>query len=91
MNKTINAFIMAVALGLSALAAGPALAQGAATAPAATANEAAPAADSNASAASAYEHLKPVEGIGMPKSGKPISRTSSPPPATTPTGCTPGS
>jgi cytochrome c oxidase subunit 2 len=71
MNKTINAFIMAAVLTLSAIGQSPALAQ-AAPAPAAVAaaNEAAPAADSNASAASAFEYAKPVEGVGMPRPGE---------------------
>jgi len=75
MNKTINAFILAMALGLSAVGQSPALAQAApapAEAPAAAANEAAPAPESPAaeSNASAYEHLKPVAGVGMPKHGE---------------------
>jgi cytochrome c oxidase subunit 2 len=71
MNKTINAFIMAAVLTLSAIGQSPALAQ-AAPAPtaAAVANEAAPATDSNASAAPAFEYSKPVEGVGMPRPGE---------------------
>jgi cytochrome c oxidase subunit 2 len=74
MNKTINAFIMAMALAVSAIGQSPALAQEAAApaaAPAAAAtSEAAPAADSNASVAPAFEYSKPVEGVGMPKPGE---------------------
>lgn len=71
MNKTINAFIMAAVLTLSAIGQSPALAQAApAPAAAAVANEAAPAADSNASVAPAFEHAKPVEGVGMPRPGE---------------------
>ena len=64
MNKTINAFIMALVLALSAIGQTPALAQAAPAPAAAAANEAAPAA-----AAPAYEHLKPTKDIGMARSG----------------------
>jgi cytochrome c oxidase subunit 2 len=72
MNKTINGFIMAMALGLSAVGQSAAYAQ----APAAATNEAVPEAsaaapaDSNAAVATAYERTKPVEGVGMPRPGE---------------------
>ncbi|HZV56039.1 MAG TPA: cytochrome c oxidase subunit II [Sphingobium sp.] len=73
MNKTINGFIMAMALGLGAVASNAAYAQEA-PAPAEAAVEAAAPANAAAnaaeSAAPAYEHLKPVEGVGMPKPGQ---------------------
>ncbi len=79
MNKTINGFIMAMALGLGAVASNAAYAQEA-PAPAeaasdvsAPANAAAPAGEAATtveSATPAYEHLKPVEGIGMPRHGQ---------------------
>jgi cytochrome c oxidase subunit 2 len=79
MNKKINAFIMALMLGLGAAGQAPALAQ-AAAAPAATTeaapapvteaatNAAAPA--ESAAAAPAFDHMKPTEGIGMPRPGE---------------------
>jgi cytochrome c oxidase subunit II len=76
MNKTINGFIMAMALGLSAVGYSAASAQAAPApataeaAPATTAAEAAPAADSNAAQVPAFEHAKPVEGVGMPRPGE---------------------
>lgn len=69
MNKSINAFIMAMALTLGAVGQSPALAQDA-PAVAAAANEAAPAADSNASAAPAFDYAKPVADVGQPKPGE---------------------
>jgi len=80
MIKKINAFIMAAALGLSVAGQAPALAQNeAAPAAAAASNEAAPAAESATNAAApaapavaapAYEHAKPVTGVGMPRPGE---------------------
>lgn len=83
MNKKINAFIMALVLGLGASGHVPALAQAeaapaapieAAPAPVADAatNAAAPA-ESAAPAAAAkpsFDHMKPTEGIGMPRPGE---------------------
>jgi cytochrome c oxidase subunit II len=72
MNKTIKAVIMAATLGLSALGSVALQAQEAAPAPAAVAEPATAAAEpaaTNESAAPAYEHLKPVEGVGMPTPG----------------------
>lgn len=70
MNKTINGFIMAMALGLSAVGQSPVLAQAVDAPAAAVANEAAPADESNATQASAFEHAKPIEGVGMPRPGE---------------------
>ncbi|MBO9574722.1 MAG: cytochrome c oxidase subunit II [Sphingobium sp.] len=76
MNKTINAFIMAAALSLGVVGQSAAHAQAApapaaaAPAEAAASNAAAPAESANAAQASTFEHAKPIEGVGMPKSGQ---------------------
>jgi cytochrome c oxidase subunit 2 len=67
MNKTFKSVIMAVALGLGAFGAMAVQAQD--TAPAVAAPTTATN-ESAAPAAPAYEHLKPVEGVGMPKPGE---------------------
>ena len=69
MKKTINAFIMAMALGVSVVGQSPALAQEAAAPAAAATNEAAPAAAANASAP-AFEYAKPVDKVGQPQPGE---------------------
>lgn len=79
MNRRMNGFMMAMALGLCALAPAAAMAQEAApavTAPAAASGnsaEANVAAGGNAAAATqapAFDHAKPVAGIGQPRSGE---------------------
>jgi cytochrome c oxidase subunit 2 len=76
MNRRINAFMMAMALGLSALAPSSAMAQEAAPAvpaPAVVAPAeavATPQAANAAAPAPAFEYSKPVQGIGMPQPGE---------------------
>lgn len=73
MNKRINAFMMAMALGLSALAPSAAMAQAEASPAAAPAAAEATAEASNAAApaaAPAFDYSKPVDGIGQPKPGE---------------------
>ena len=76
MNKTINAFFMAMALtvgavGQSAVHAQAAPAPAAAAPAEAAASNAAEATDSAATnQAAAFEHAKPVEGVGMPRPGE---------------------
>src|SRR5690606_28642257 len=78
MNRRTNSFMMAMALGLCALAPSAAMAQEAAPAVAAPA-EAGPAkavanmASDNAAVATpapAFEYARPVNGIGQPRSGE---------------------
>jgi len=67
MSRRINTFMMAMALGLSALAPSSALGQlEGMTMPAETATETTEA----ASAAPAFEHAAPVDGVGQPRPGE---------------------
>ncbi|HWJ68581.1 MAG TPA: cytochrome c oxidase subunit II [Sphingobium sp.] len=74
MNRRTNGFMMAMALGLCALAPSAAMAQEAAPAAAAPVAAApANAATDNAAVATqapAFEYAKPVDGIGQPRSGE---------------------
>ncbi|MBN8832288.1 MAG: cytochrome c oxidase subunit II [Sphingomonadales bacterium] len=70
MNRRINAFMMAMALGLSALAPSAAVAQAEAANAAEQAAPAEPAAAANATAAPAWEYSKPVKNVGQPQEGE---------------------
>jgi cytochrome c oxidase subunit 2 len=77
MNRRINAFMMAMALGLSAIAPSAAIAQAeavsAAAEPAVAAQAASPAAGEASNAATpapAFDYSKPVDGIGQPRPGE---------------------